>query len=223
MSTAHVAIRSISTQQRDVVTRRLPSGSPWLPRYGIERKQTRPTEIKTVSEVAKKGKHISNDFVFSGYVRALKDAWTGTIADADLIELLYGLIARPLNLKGQTGQPIGCSKKEARDIMNRKKEAHGEIRRHCRDTVVEDSIVENFEKSVLPRLSECKFDLLRNELTALILDSDCSKAVKDELLSLANQENLAPFLARSLQLSFSWDNKLSKTSGPEEDELPLPK
>ena len=117
-------------QQKDVVTRRLPSGSPRFPRYGIERKQTRPTEIKTVSEVAKKGKHISNDFVFSGYVRALKDAWIGTIADADLIELLYGLIARPLSLKGQTGQPIGCSKKEASDIMNRKKEAHGEIRRH---------------------------------------------------------------------------------------------
>ena len=111
MSTAHVAIRSISTQQKDVVTRRLPSGSPWFPRCEIERKQTRPTEIKTVSEVAKKGKHISDDFVFSGYVRALKDAWTGAIADADLIELLYGLIAEPLKLKGQTGQPIGCSKK----------------------------------------------------------------------------------------------------------------
>lgn len=223
MSTAHVVIRSISTQQKDVVTRRLPSGSPWFPRCEIERKQTRPAEIKTVSEVAKKEKHTSDGFVFSAYVRALKDAWTGTIADADLIELLYGLIARPLNLKGQTGQPISCSKKEASYIMNRKKEAHGEIRRHCRDTAVEDSIVEKFERSVLPRLNGCKFDLLRNELTTLVLDSDCSEAVKDELLTLADQENLAPFLARSLQLSLSWDNKLSERFEQEKDELPLPK
>ena len=176
MSTARVAIQSISAQQKDVVTRRLPPGSPAMRTHGSD---LRPNEAKTVSEVVGNKGHTSNGLIFSDYVRALKDAWTGDIGDADLIELLYGLIANPLNLKGQTGEPIRCQKKDASGIMNRKREAHGKIREHCRDAAIESTIVDSFEKAVLPRLNESKFDILRRTLTDLILESECSQSTKE--------------------------------------------
>lgn len=211
MSTAPVAIQSISAQQKDVVTRRLPPGSPAMRTHGSG---LRPNEAKTVSEVVGNKGHTSNGLIFSDYVRALKDAWTGDIGDADLIELLYGLIANPLNLKGQTGEPIRCQKKDASGIMNRKREAHGKIREHCRDAAIESTIVDSFEKAVLPRLNESKFDILRRTLTDLILESECSQSTKEGLVALAGEENPAPFLARSFQVSLSWENKIPTSTRP---------
>ncbi len=149
-----------------------------------------------------------SSFVFSTYVEKLKNAWKGGISDMDLIELLYGIIAIPLQLKDKSGEIIGCSKTTASEIMNRKANAHRKIKAHSQDEIVKAGIVKEFEDQVVKKLLSSMIPSLIQDLKAEISNSDVLEPRKTELISLARRESLAEFLAESYLESLIPNNKL---------------
>ncbi len=167
-----------------------------------------------MNELDKSEKNIPDDFVFSTYFLALKNAWKGSIADCDLITMLYGFIADPLGLCNNKGDLITCLKDQASRIKNQTANANQKIRNYCKDSRIKESIVTDFEKMVVPKLQESKTDKLMSTLLESIKSSECSSDTKDELISLADAGDLAKFLSRSFQESLVWDNKVKQTVTP---------
>lgn len=157
-----------------------------------------------------------NSFVFSIYVEKLKKAWRGGISDMDLIELLYGIIAIPIQLKDKNDEIIGCSKSTASDIMNRKANVHRKIKAHSQDEAVKAGIVNEFKTQVVKKLLSSMVAGLIEELKNEIKESDILESRKKELLALAKADTLAEFLAETYLESLIPDNKI--VEAPEENE-----
>lgn len=161
-----------------------------------------------VIEVENEELNTPYSFVFSTYFLALKDAWRGRVADYDLVTQLYDLVSYPLNLKNRNGDAISCSKDQASKIRNRAAEAHGQIKKHCKDQKINDSIVTLFRKSILPKTQKGKHEQLVHRLASLIQNSQCSKQIISELIALSTLDDPSEFLARAFQESLIWSNKL---------------
>lgn len=164
-----------------------------------------------------------SELVFSRVVSELKTSWRdSSIADPDLIELLYDAVAMPSNLSNKDGDTITVSKSQASKIMNRQKGGNvlKIIRDHSSDKVVLDSINEYFQKNVLNRLLSGGEDDLIHHLTQTInKDNEISGKKRQEMLALAQKNTLADFLASVYIYSLSRNNVDPNRSQLSGDEL----
>lgn len=151
------------------------------------------------------------EFVFAAYVDALKKALKSNKASDTVISKLYGLIAIPAKLDGKNELTIECSKSTASSIMNRKSNAHHDIRAHSHDPLVKNSIGERFQRVFGNDLHEANTQYLITTLTALIKSSNLAKEKKEYLLHLSKNENIWDFLAFSYLESLHQENKLYPT------------
>lgn len=159
------------------------------------------------------------ELVFATVLTELKTSWEDAIAVPDLINLLYDAIAEPVGLTNKNGDPITVTKGTASKIMNRQPggNPHRSIRSKSADNRVHISIEEYFKKNIVKRLLKGSEDDLIERFKAVINDDDgIAPAKKQELLTSAQKNTLAMFLASVYLYSLSRDNVLdgSKSAKP---------
>ncbi len=155
------------------------------------------------------------ELVFATVLAELKASWADTIADPDLINLLYDAVAEPVGLTNKNGEPITVAKGTASKIMKRLPggNPNRSIRSKSADDKVLASIEEYFKRNVVKRLLKGCEDVLIERLKAIINDdAGISKAKKQELLENAQKDKLAMFLASVYLYSLSRDNVLHDSS-----------
>ncbi len=156
------------------------------------------------------------ELVFATVLAELKTSWGDTIADPDLINLLYNSISEPVGLTNKNGEPITVTKGTASKIMNRQSggNPHRSIRSKSADDRVIASIEEYFKKNVVKRLLKGSEDDLIERLKTIINDDmGIAEIKKQELLANAQKNTLALFLASVYLYSLSKDNVSSGDSG----------
>ena len=156
------------------------------------------------------------ELVFATVLSELKTSWGDTIADPDLINLLYDSISEPVGLTNKNGEPITVTKGTASKIMNRQSggNPHRSIRSKSADDRVIASIEEYFKKNVVKRLLKGSEDDLIERLKTIINDDmGIAEIKKQELLANAQKNTLALFLASVYLYSLSRDNVSSGDSG----------
>lgn len=154
-----------------------------------------------------------DELVFATVVVELKQAWNETISDPDLIMLLYSAVAEPLGLTNQNGDPIFVSKPNASKIVNRLPGGNPlkVIRKGSDDKRVRSSIVNFFDKQVMKYLLEDKKDdLIQNLEEAIKRDGHMAESKRNELLSLAQKNTLAKFLASAYLYAIVRNNVIKK-------------
>lgn len=152
-----------------------------------------------------------SELVFSTYLNELKNAWAETVADPDLIQLLYDGIANPLGLLNKDKSVISVEKGAASKIVNRKKGGNAlkAIRTGASKKLVKESIEQYFEKNVVKRLHPDSVDDLLAKLKEKISnDPQISDNKKSELIAWAGKEHLAKFLSAVYLYSLTRDNVL---------------
>lgn len=172
------------------------------------------------------------ELVFATVLTELKTSWGDTIADPDLINLLYDAVAEPTGLTNKNGDPITVSKGTASKIMNRQN--GGNPNRSIRKKSVESSVITSiegyFEKNVVKRLLKgCEDDLIERLKAIINDDTGIAYTKKQELLTNAQKNTLALFLANVYLYSLTRNNvedhsdnskKITPTS--ELEDIPLP-
>lgn len=156
------------------------------------------------------------ELVFATVLAELKTSWGDTIADPDLINLLYDSISEPVGLTNKNGEPITVTKGTASKIMNRQSggNPHRSIRSKSADDRVLASIEEYFKKNVVKRLLKGSEDDLIERLKTIINDDmGIAEVKKQELLANAQKNMLALFLASVYLYSLSRDNVSYGDSG----------
>lgn len=156
------------------------------------------------------------ELVFATVLAELKTSWEDTIADPDLINLLYDAVADPVGLTNKNGEPITVTKGTASKIMNR--QAGGNPNRSIRSKSADDRVLatieEYFKRNVVKRLLKgCEDDLIERLKTVINDDVGIADAKKQELLANAQKNTLAMFLASVYLYSLSRDNLLHNSSG----------
>ncbi len=156
------------------------------------------------------------ELVFATVLAELKTSWGDTIADPDLINLLYDAVAEPVGLTNKNGEPITVTKGTASKIMNR--QAGGNPNRSIRSKSADDRVLtmieEYFKRNVVKRLLKgCEDDLIERLKTVINDDVGIADAKKQELLANAQKNTLAIFLASVYLYSLSRDNVLHGSSG----------
>lgn len=155
------------------------------------------------------------ELVFATVLAELKASWADTIADPDLINLLYDAVAEPVGLTNKNGEPITVAKGTASKIMKRQPggNPNRSIRSKSADDKVLASIEEYFKRNVVKRLLKgCEDDLIERLKAVINDDAGISKAKKQELLKNAQKDKLAMFLASVYLYSLSRDNVLHDSS-----------
>ena len=155
------------------------------------------------------------ELVFATVLAELKAFWADTIADPDLINLLYDAVAVPVGLTNKNGEPITVAKGTASKIMKRLPggNPNRSIRSKSADDKVLASIEEYFKRNVVKRLLKgCEDDLIERLKAIINDDAGISKAKKQELLENAQKDKLAMFLASVYLYSLSRDNVLHDSS-----------
>ena len=155
------------------------------------------------------------ELVFAAVLAELKASWADTIADPDLINLLYDAVAVPVGLTNKNGEPITVAKGTASKIMKRLPggNPNRSIRSKSADDKVLASIEEYFKRNVVKRLLKgCEDDLIERLKAIINDDAGISKAKKQELLENAQKDKLAMFLASVYLYSLSRDNVLHDSS-----------
>ena len=155
------------------------------------------------------------ELVFATVLAELKAFWADTIADPDLINLLYDAVAEPVGLTNKNGEPITVAKGTASKIMKRQPggNPNRSIRSKSADDKVLASIEEYFKRNVVKRLLKgCEDDLIERLKAIINDDAGISKAKKQELLENAQKDKLAMFLASVYLYSLSRDNVLHDSS-----------
>ena len=155
------------------------------------------------------------ELVFATVLAELKASWADTIADPDLINLLYDAVAEPVGLTNKNGEPITVAKGTASKIMKRQPggNPNRSIRSKSADDKVLASIEEYFKRNVVKRLLKgCEDDLIERLKAVINDDAGISKAKKQELLENAQKDKLAMFLASVYLYSLSRDNVLHDSS-----------
>lgn len=160
------------------------------------------------------------ELVFSNYVVELKNAWRGTIANENLIQLLYDSIVMPLSLMDKNDEYITVKKETASRLINRKDNVSPKIRQEVDNPVIQRSIVKYFSDVVIPEIFISGQNELLHKMMILVNgDSDISQAKKTELSDLAQKNTLAEFLANAFLYTIIRDNKIQKKSLDSDDDI----
>jgi len=152
-----------------------------------------------------------SELVFATVLSEIKNAFKDSVADPDLIELLYDAVALPAGLKNSNGSAITVSKGLASKIMNREKGGNPlkVIRNASQEKSVKDSIVAYFRDSVVKRFLPGMEDEVIFHLRSIIKsDRFISDSKKSELMLLGQKNTLAEFLANVFLYSLTRDNVL---------------
>lgn len=150
------------------------------------------------------------DFVFSTYFLALKDAWKDSVSDERVVNILYDIISTPLELTNRVGEPIYADASSVSRMKKRLENVHRTITANRKNPSLSKSIVEDFDKLVVPNLESSKIDLLVHTLIDEVMQSRCSENTKDSFSKLSNERPPTEFLACAFQESLAWNNKLDK-------------
>lgn len=163
------------------------------------------------------------ELVFATVLKGVKAAFADRgIADPDLINLFYNTIALPANLSNKTGSTITVDKGRASKIMNREKggNAHRVICTYSNKANVTMEIAKSFRERIVSRLNTEAVDDLLAGLTQVIQnDKQIADAKKEELLALANKDNLAEFLSGCYLYSLTRDNVLHAPKPKTQEEI----
>lgn len=154
-----------------------------------------------------------SELVFATVLIEIKNAFRDTVADPDLIELLYDAVALPVGLENSNGCAITVSKGTASKIMNREKGGNPlrAIRSASTDQRVANTIVGYFKKSIVSRFLEGMEDEVIFHLRGVIkADKQISDSRKSELMKWGQKNTLAEFLANVFLYSLTRDNVLSQ-------------
>ena len=118
------------------------------------------------------------------------------LTNEDLVNILLACVCEPLDLKDKNGNPYYAGKGECSYLLKGKRDVKLEIQRGTSKKEVIDHAEAYFERflisKILPSLLD---DFLENMRTIITYDSSISESKKEKLLSIANRECLANFLA----------------------------
>lgn len=118
------------------------------------------------------------------------------LTNEDLVNILLACVYKPLDLKDKNGNPYYAGKGECSYLLKGKRDVKLEIQRGTRKKEVIDHAEAYFERflisKILPSLLD---DFLENMRMIIKYDSSISESKRGKLLSIANKENLASFLA----------------------------
>ena len=156
-----------------------------------------------------------SELVFATVLLEIKNAFKDTVADPDLIELLYDAVALPAGLTNSNGSAITVSKGMASKIMNREKGGNPlkAIRNASQEQRVKDTIVGYFRSSVVNRFLLGMEDEVIFHLRGVIKsDKKISDSRKFELTQYGQKNTLAEFLANVYLYSLTRDNVLASDS-----------
>ena len=152
------------------------------------------------------------DFVLSAYVTELKNAWRDTIANENLIQLLYDSIIEPLNLTDANGEYITVKKEMASRLMNRHDNVSPRLRKEVDNPAVIKGINVYFEDLIVPELIQNNHDEVLHKMMLLInKDPQISDNKKSEFSVLAQKDTIAQFLASTFLFAITRENKISKS------------
>lgn len=155
-----------------------------------------------------------SELVFATFLNELKNSWNdSTIANEDLINLLYDSVSEPAGLVNKKGESISVSKSQASKIKNREKGGNPNttIRDHSSDRKVLDSINTYFEKKIVKRIHfDSRTDLIYRLKSIIDEDNNISPEYKSELLIKANLANISEFLSKVFLHSIRQKNVLNK-------------
>lgn len=136
-----------------------------------------------------------DELVFATYVGGIKEAWKGTIANENLIDLLYGLIVLEFNVTDQKHEPLSVTKEAASRLMHRKDNVSPKIWKHAYDPEIAELGVAYFTGKIVPRLLTAKKRKLLESFVAIVqVDPGIDTTERAELLQHAQESLLADFL-----------------------------
>lgn len=142
---------------------------------------------------------------FGSFAHLIKN-WTKDSAELT-VNTLLGAITRPLNLMNQYGSPYYFDKGSASRLMASTSNVPAEIQRAVSSPGVKDSVVECFEKTIIPSGLGSKLELIqamKSLIDSIHLDD------KRRLLKSANENDLAVFLAETYLFSIPRPNDYNK-------------
>lgn len=157
------------------------------------------------------------ELVFATILLEIKNAFKDTVADPDLIELLYDAVALPAGLTNSNGSSITVSKGTASKIINREKGGNPlkAIRNASQEKRVKDTIIDYFRNSVVNRFLPGMEDEVIFHLRGVIKsDKKISDSRKYELTQYGQKNTLAVFLANVFLYSLTRDNVLATDGEP---------
>lgn len=122
------------------------------------------------------------ELVFATYIRELKDAWKGTVTTEDLINLLFGQIVIPCNVKSQKGESYYVSKESASRLLNLKENVSPKIWKHADDVDIVKSTKDYFGKYVVCKLMATKQAVLMGILVEIIKNDPNINLIEQQIL-----------------------------------------
>lgn len=162
------------------------------------------------------------ELVLATYLKALKDAFAESVANEELITLLYTGVAEPLGLLNKRGDPIACSKTQASYIMNRQNygNAMKAIRAGASKEKVRDSIGAYFRKTIMKRIHAEKLqDLIVYLRRVIEEDRKIAEEKRSKLLFLSESDDKAEFLGRLFLYVVAQDNVLKEVRLRTQEEI----
>ena len=129
------------------------------------------------------------------------------LTNEDLVNILLACVYEPLDLKDKNGNPYYAGKGECSYLLKGKRDVKLEIQRGTSKKEVIDHAEAYFERFIVSKnLPSLHNDFLENMRMIITYDSSISESNKKELLSIANRESLANFLAIVCLYSISRPN-----------------
>ena len=113
-----------------------------------------------------------------------------------IVNELMGCVVKPLELMDKDGLPFHVDKGATSRYLKGERSIHQKIIQGTKDKKVLDGATDYFERNIVALINPAmKADLISNLIKAISVDSTISESKKSELLSLANEGNLADFLS----------------------------
>lgn len=129
------------------------------------------------------------------------------LTNEDLVNILLACVYEPLDLKDKNGNPYYAGKGECSYLLKGKRDVKLEIQRGTSKKEVIDHAEAYFERFIVSKiLPSLLNDFLENMRMIITYDSSISESNKKELLSIANRESLANFLANVCLYAISRPN-----------------
>ena len=143
---------------------------------------------------------------FSVFASAIKNAMSEFQSDEDVINLLYGSLVDPLDLKGKNGLRIYIDKGRASNIMNHKEDVQRVIREAIRSINI-TQITQYFQQNIKPHMDQ---DSLPNLISVLknIIESDRCIDAEEKITILQINTTGSPynFLAQAFLCALKQNN-----------------
>ncbi len=113
----------------------------------------------------------------------------------DLVNILLGCVYEPLDLKDKNGNPYYAGKSECSYLLKGKRDVKLEIQRGITRKKVIDNAETYFQERLVSRIIPSLLDdFLENMRKIIIYDFSISETKKNQLLSMADKQELAIFL-----------------------------